>query len=326
MLSKCILATLKFFDLQGYPLTAVEVHRYLLAPIEYLKAQMDSQYEISEGAMLETDEQPVAISLLGVWEVLDELKGLRQIGLTHGFYFLPGSQNSVYRRLRNYRFGVVRERRLRRWRWVLSNIPFIRAIAVAGSQPVGLQRPESDIDVLIVTHKKFLWLARSLVTVLLHVAGVRRHGVKVANRFCLNHYISKIKEVPQHRNIYTAIEYAKLRPFVNPGLIYAFQLANATWIEFFFPHAMGSVSKFLSKPTQGLVQRVLEGLLSNRLGMGLEQRIKDWWLPRIRTHEKYIVVSEDELSFHPDSKQEGLLTEFFKFYDQNNGETVQLMV
>jgi predicted nucleotidyltransferase len=320
MLDKRILATLKFFDLQNLPLTYLEVHRFLITDLERCKELLDEQYELKPAPNTSHFE----VGLDTVIQELDALINKRQLGQKNGFYYLPGRQSIVSGRIKGYTQGIDRERLINKYVHVLQYFPFVRGVALAGSQALGLAKPDSDIDLFIITHKKFMWIARLLVTSYFQIFGVRRHGLKISNRFCLNHYMGKVREITEHRNLYTAVEYGKLRPLVFNGVIEAFQLANQNWINVFCPEALTGLNDF-SLPEPPSIQKFFERILNNQFGNWLEVQIKNKLLPRIRS-EKYIVVKEDELSFHPNSKQETLLMEFFEGYQHQNGELVQLIV
>ncbi|MEZ4180623.1 MAG: nucleotidyltransferase domain-containing protein [Candidatus Doudnabacteria bacterium] len=225
-----------------------------------------------------------------------------------GFYTLPQSKKFIRQRLVNYRFGLKRERLIKKFLKGARHVPFIRGVALAGSQALGLQRATSDIDLLIITDQKFMWLGRLFLTVYFQVLGIRRHDQKIANRFCLNHYLANPREVDVERNLYKAMEYTKLRSVVYPQIIAKFQLANLSWIKNFYPNV--EFDSILEQP-QSVLQKIWEVFLNNRVGKYFEKVVGSLQLRRIK-QEKYIFVKDDELSFHPGSKHEQLLKGFYK--------------
>jgi predicted nucleotidyltransferase len=303
MLQNRIIFTIKFFDLQETPLTLIELHEYLFDAEENIRGKINNQWEV-QGENGGSEK----VSLDAVLRCLDQ-ECKNEIGSDKGFYFLKGRHGLVAKRLDNYLFGIARERLINHYAWFFKYIPFVRGVALAGSQALGLQKQNSDIDLFIVTDPEFLWLTRTLVTGYLQITGKRRHGKLIANRFCLNHYIAAPKEVQEYKNAYTASEYIKLRPLAYASVIYRFQYHNKGWINQLFPNA-----EFLKVPEEKQLadQKLLEKLFTNRFGYWLERKLKNWQLPKIRTQEKFIVVKDDELSFHPQSKQQELLAEFFK--------------
>jgi len=298
MLKNRVLSTLKFFDLQDYPLTLLELHRFLIS--EGLRQKIDTQGEI-----VSLDHFSSAASLD---QILSSLQtDISEAENTLGFYHLKGRGEIVKSRLSNYYYGFAREKLIKRYIKFLRFLPFVRGVGLAGSQAMGQQKPASDIDLLIITDPRFMWLSRTLVTVYFQVLGIRRHGKKIANRFCLNHYVAGPKEVGNFRNLYTALEYLKLRPLVFGQSIFQFRQNNSNWMKAFFPEAKDFN---FNAETKTKIQTVLEKLFANKFGDLLEGSLKRWRLPKIKK-EKFIVVEENELSFHPDSKQQALLQKFF---------------
>lgn len=300
MLKNRIISTLHFFDLQDYPLTLLELHKFLLADVEVLKSRIDAQWDL----VGEHHQDKISVDLIA--KCLQE-ECANEVAEQNGFFCLRGRQEIINRRLANYLYGIKRERLIRKFVKGLRHVPFVRGVALAGSQALGQQKKDSDIDLFIIVHPEFLWLARTLVTGYFQVLGHRRHGLKITDRFCLNHYLAGVKTIGELRNLYTACEYAKLRPLIYAGSIAEYQQKNREWIAAFLPN-FEAINVGPDQPSS--VQTFFERLLSGRFGRFLEQRLKNWQLPKIH-QEQFILVRQDELSFHPQSKQRDLLHWFF---------------
>jgi len=304
MLKERILSTLRFFDLQDYPLTLLELHQFLLADLANIKANTDDSGEII-GKDFPSQSK---VSLEEVLQCMEnECAG--EAENTKGFYHIPGRKEIIDLRLQNYFFGIKREKRIKKFTGGLRHLPFVRGVALGGSQALGLQKATSDIDLFIVTDSRFMWLARTFVTAYFQILGKRRHGMKITNRFCLNHYVAGQKKIQSIKNLYSAMEYARLRPLVYGKSIAVYQQNNADWINVFFPNWEASHEP---KQKESLLQRILEKMFDGGFGVWLENKLKSRLLPRIK-NGPFIIVEDDELSFHPDSKQKPLLADFFKF-------------
>lgn len=304
MLSDRIISTIKFFDLQDYPLTAFEVWRYLISEKSSLKEQLDENFELKDGV----DEfKSVPVHFDTVLGQLDSLVEGGDLVEVNGFYTFPKRKSIIGTRLVNYRYGIPRERKIKRFLPFTKHLPFVRGISLAGSQAMGLQRSTSDIDLLIITDPRFIWLGRTFLTAYFQIFGIRRHGKKITNRFCLNHYVAQPREVDVEKNLYKAMEYCKLRPVVYGEVTTKFQEAHKNWIKLFFPNI---TFDSLGVDSVSFAQKFIEKLFDNRFGLWLEKKLGQWQLGRIK-QDKYVFVKEDELSFHPDSKQETLLKAFF---------------
>ena len=304
MLAERIISTLRFFDLQKFPLTAFEVHQYLIADVTALKAKLDIRYEIEDGSA------PVAPAV-HFDTILTQLHILTREGRIikkNGFYALSGREQLIADRSRNYLHGLKRVRLIQRSLVPTKHIPFVRGIALAGSQALGQQRATSDIDLLIITDPRRMWTARTLLSAWFHLFGVRRHRKKAANRFCLNHYLANPREVDAERNLYKAMEYTKLRTVNGANQIRKFQRANLEWIHQFFPNVTFPP---IARSATFSLQASLEKIFNNRIGDWVEHQLGKWQQKRIR-QDQYVFVRKDELSFHPESKHTALLQGFFK--------------
>lgn len=303
MLAERINSTLRFFDLQQFPLAAQEIHKYLVADVASLKTKIDDKFELTQ-----TSSTPTAP--LHFDTILTQLYILGREGKVverHGFYALPGREEIIEERQKSYLFGLKREKLIRRYLVPTKHIPFVRGIALAGSQALGQMRTTSDIDLLIITDSKHMWTARTLLSMWFQLFGVRRHGKKIANRFCLNHYLANAREVDAERNLYKAMEYTKLRPVVYEQGIRDFQMANQVWIKQFFPNVE---FEELPEQRQSGLQSFLEKIFTNSFGAWLENQLGNWQQKRIQ-QDQFVFVRKDELSFHPESKHEELLQGFF---------------
>ena len=304
MLKQRILSTLKFFDLQGIPLTLLELHRFLLGDAGRMALSQDGTWELFKDAPLGGGggEQVGLDALLSCLQ--NDCAG--EAGNTLGYYHFFGRQEIAHRRLSNYFFGLKRERRIRRFLYFLRHIPFVRGVGIGGSQSLGQQKSTSDIDLFIVTAPGYMWFARTLISAYFQIFGMRRHGKKIQGRFCLNHYVAGAKPVSRERNLYKAMEYARLRPAVYAQGVAGFLEKNRNWISIYFPNFFPDAGK----EKQSFAQKVLEAFLKNPFGLALERVLGFFQKLKIRQDE-FIFVLPDELSSHPHSQHRVLLSRFF---------------
>lgn len=304
MIRERIISTLRFFDFQDIPLTLLELHRFLIGDLERIQLSQDENWELFEDAPLGGN-----LPRTGLEEIVlcldTECAG--RVECTLGFYHLAGRREIVLRRWQNYFFGIKRERRIRKFLPFLKHLPFVRGVAVGGSQSLGQQKEQSDIDLFIVAEAGFLWLVRVFVSAYFQVLGMRRHGRKIKNRFCLNHYAAEAKRVDRERNLYKAMEYVRLRPAVYPQGVKEFLRSNEAWIKIYLPEF--NHLEAWEEP-QSKIQRLMEILLNNPLGRVLEKLLGFVQELKIRQDEFTFIVP-DELSFHPQSQHRVLLAKFF---------------
>lgn len=303
MLKEQILSTLKFFDLQDIPLTLLELHGFLLGDLNRIRLSQDEKWELFADAPL-GGKRPIA----GLEEILAclDTQCPGEIENTLGYYHLLGKSEIAVARWQNYFFGIQRERRAKKFLSFLRFLPFVRGVAIGGSQSLGQQKETSDIDLFIVAEKGFMWLARTFISAYFQVLGMRRHGRKIANRFCLNHYVAGSKIVERERNLYKAMEYARLRPVIYPQGVLEFLKLNQAWIWIYLPNFY--IADGFAAPST--VQKVLESLFKNPFGLVLERFLNFFQRHKIRQDE-FTFVLDDELSFHPHSQHRVLLSKFF---------------
>ncbi len=303
MLKDRILLTIRFFDLQDIPLTLLEIHRFLIGDIQQINLSQDERWELYS----DISEKSLA-EFVSLAEVLICLNSECQGSLVsvYGYYSLPGREAISVERWKNYTFAIFRERRLKRFVPLLRHLPFLRGVALGGSQSVGQPKVGSDIDLFVIVEPGFLWLTRTCVSFYFQILGLRRHGKRVANRFCLNHYVAGAKAVGREKNLYKAMEYVRLRPLVYSQGISEFLNSNLGWIKIFMPN--WETEQRVEE--QSWVQKFLEKLLNNFLGRSLDKFLGFFQKIKIRQDE-FTFVLPDELSFHPHSQHRELLAKFF---------------
>jgi hypothetical protein len=285
-LAEAVLKTLRYFDVQDRPLTLVEIHLYLLGP---LNSELIGQGS-NESRILEVLEGPLA----------------SETESEQGFYCLLGRSQIITQRLSNNYYSVRRLKRARKYLPLARFSPFVRAVALSGSEALTTSKENSDIDILLFVLPGKVWSARLFVTILYQAMGIRRHGQYVANRFCLNHYIGGLPEISNDNNIYTAIEYAALIPFVGGDLISHFQKINSQWIRNYLPN----FKMIERQPTARLwLQKAAELLLSGAIGRAFEETAK-WFQKKRIIAQEHIILEANELSFHPGSKGQQVLKKF----------------
>lgn len=308
MLQKRILDTLKFFGLQSTPLTLMELQKFLMADKAFVLKYLDASGELKSGfekaELPKDDETP---TLFAIRKSLAELQGHGKVVEKYGHYALSENEKHLEAHWLGNLHATKRERIIFKFIKGLAFIPFVRGVALAGSQALGLPKPESDIDLFIITKTNWVWLPRTLVTAYFHILGVRRYKDKISNRFCLNHYVTEEKQMLTGRTWYTAMEYGKLRPLIYPQSVNAFKRANATWMRFLFPNFI-----FQKKEAfQGkFLQKVLEKVLDNAFGRKIELWLGKWQIKRIRLSDPHTKASSDELFFSPHSKEDKVVPAF----------------
>jgi len=282
-LANSIYSTVVFFDAQDLPLTLLEIKSNLL------KSENGSLSEIE--STLQTELQ-------------DDVE--HQSGL----YFLRGRRNLVENRQSRYQVSLLRFIRARRMLKPLRFFPYLRAVAISGSLAIGNSQDSSDIDLFIVTKNNRIWLSRFLVSVYFQILAARRHGDKIRNRFCLNHYVTEDSVITEDRNLYTAAEYASLLPVLGLPAVEKFWQKNP-WIRGYLQDPVPDPGASFGFAF-GVIQKPLEFVWDWTIAPALNHLLGVYQKNRIRMQD-YILVSDRELSFHPGSRGQQILQKFAKF-------------
>lgn len=235
---RACIAAVAYGDIFDYPLTAEEVHRYLIG---------------------------VAASRETVLAALNDLAG-EPDGLVErdGFYTLPGREAIVeVRRERARRADALWPHALRYGR-LLASCPFARMVAVTGELAMDNVGPDSDIDYFIVTKPGRLWLCRAFAILLVRAAA--RKGIVLCPNYLLAEHVLEL----QQRDLYAAHEIAQMIPIAGFETYARFRQVNR-WVHDFLPNAAGAPRHLRAMPHARPLRVLVEGALRSPLGGAIER-------------------------------------------------------
>lgn len=238
-LEQAIWRTVAYVDLFDYPLTAVEIHRYL-------DGVMATRAEI-EATLTNGD-------LLGQY-----------LGRTGIYFHLPGRQEIIAIRRQREAHSLELWPDARRYGRLFAQLPFVRMVAVTGSLAMNNVGDEADIDYFIVTENGRLWLTRALVIAVVRWAA--RKGVCL----CPNYFVAETALALPERTLYTARELAQMAPLFGRSVYQRLRQLNS-WTGQFLPNAAGPpplAPEWGHSPSQ--LQTLAELPLRGRVGERLER-------------------------------------------------------
>jgi len=238
-ISGAILHTLHYADLFDYPLTPKEIQRYLI------------------GARATRVE---------ITRALDDPTRLNgAVARVNGYLTLPRREHLAAERARLSADAARLLPRARLYARLIAQLPFVRMVALTGALAMQNAR-DGDIDLMIVTAPRRLWLTRALIIALVRVARLR--GDKLCPNFLVTENALELRE----RNLYAAHEIAQMLPLFG-ARVYARVRELNTWAEQFLPNANHANTRDeirLSRIAAAL-KRVAEQMLAGLLGDALEQ-------------------------------------------------------
>ena len=295
-LEKAILRTLAFFDVFDYPLTLVEVYKWLYQP--------DQIYQLSD----------ISRSLAGI-----NLKN--KISNYNGFYFLSSRQDIVRTRLNRYTIAEKKFKIALKAGWFLRFVASVRMIAVCNNVGYSNGSKDSDIDFFIIVKQGRLWWSRLVITLMTHFLGIRRHGVKIVDRVCLSFYtatdhldLSDISLKPV--DPYLVYWFATLAPIYNRQKTYEHFLKSNSWLNSYLPNlypVAPSPRRFVADRPYVSFFRSIDGAIANtRLGDMLEKisrflelkKIKNYFGSSMTQNNTNVIMSLSMLKLHKTDRRE----------------------
>lgn len=300
-LNQAIIRTVAFFDIFQYPLTMLEIWQYLYG-------QQASLGEISSA--------------------LEDLTANNKLGSKNGFYFLAGRGELVD--IRQVRSNLAEKKfqiALRAARWI-SWLSTIKLIAVCNNLAFSNAKKDSDIDFFIAVSSGRLWLSRLVITLFIHLLGLRRYGQKIADRVCLSFYITdqnlNLEDLTlKPQDPYFDYWLAALVPIYGQEFYEKFWQHNP-WLKSLLPQAKPrqTISRRIIAPNFYIkISEAITGWVINGfLGDFLEKTSRLMQLKKISSSVKNrqlqnqpgVIVSDSILKFHDHDRRQ----EFLKLWKE----------
>jgi len=312
-LRELILATLVYHDILNYPMTAWEIFRLQLQP----------------------EAQSVKCKVQSYGEVLAEMETLKRdnvVGERNGFYMLKGREGLYEDRILQTKIAEEKWHRVRGAISLLRHVPFVRALALAGSIAMGAAKRGSDIDLFVIAEKNHIWTARFFLTVFAMLSGKLRSGriTKLffpfvrgvregasVDKLCVNHYVATDALLLKNQSLFTASEYARLVPLWGAEVFEKFFKANE-WIQGYFPNlVIAAENRKAEQFSRSSIQRFFEPPFFRICGVMAEKLLRALQLAFIRKNPLTelggrIVADDHELAFHPETPEPKILDKFGK--------------
>lgn len=180
--------------------------------------------------------------------------------------------------------------------------------AVCNNLAFGKVNIGSDIDLFIVADKGRLFTVRTFITFLFHFFGVRRHGNKIAERFCLSFFIDdsalNLENMAIDKDIYLAFWIKSILPLIDDGVSREFVLANDWACEYFERSEDFRIDESRVAYEKSFIGRFFEILLDGVFGNFIENQLCKWQQKRacakmeIAQDSASLLVNDHVLKFH----------------------------
>ena len=299
-MERAILRTIVYFDIFEYPLTLVEIWKWLNAD------------------NTDKDADKMEFSLSDVQERLDNFQS--KIETKNGFYFLAGRQDLIDKRLSRYNLAEEKFKRALKFIKILRLIPFVKMIAVCNSLAYSNAAQTGDIDLFIIADKHRLWLTRFLAVGFLKLLGVRPRPESKQDTIDANFFLSAEDLNIRHsqindQDIYLIYWIDQLVPVFDLGSHYQkFQAAN-NWIKQALPNALGYDTadrrrvdnNFFSRMVRFNLKIVLGYNFFEKLAKRFQLKILPEDLRIIMNQNTKVMINETMLKFHREDRREEYL-------------------
>lgn len=205
-----IVRTLAYSSVFDYPLLGEEIFKYLISQKKYPREEV-----------------------LGA---IEKLKEAHVVCLSNDYYYLPGRKDIVEKRVRRRRSSEIKWKRANRIAGLLKVIPWITLIGVSGALSMDNSDEDDDIDLVIFTPDRRLWITRGIVVLLLIVLGFYRRPNRIVNRICPNLFVSDSGFGLFEENLFIAHEIVQLRVILDRTGAYSRFIDRNAWVSKFMPN------------------------------------------------------------------------------------------
>lgn len=187
--------------------------------------------------------------------------------------------------------------------WIFNLIPFLKMVGVMNSLACDNVGPSSDIDIFIVSARNRLWTTRAITLALLKLTGMRATIKNKYQKLSPDLFISEdgmdLSRAGIPKDYLLAYWVSDFIPVWQPSFFSHFWAANA-WLADVLPAAYRTPrrAKIEAKTGSWLVIRMVEGVLSGRLGDWVERKLKARQLQTIRRNlskygQKPLALADD---------------------------------
>lgn len=300
-LIESIIKTIAFYDLFDFPLMIEEIQEDL--------------YEYSNP--LHIKELRATLEYLVESEKLTHLKD---------YYIFPGRESTIETRKTRKFIAEKFWNRTKLYGQYMRAVPFVKMIAVCNNLAFDNSTEQSDIDLFIVVQSNRLWTARFIITLILMFYGVRRHGDKIAGRFCLSFFVtdqamdmSVLQIKPE--DPYLAYWMKNISPVYGEKTFEEFKQINSLWLKKygleFSEKQKRNMYFYQERKTKKLAEWVFRRKLGDFFEWLLKMTLKKMTLKNMKkSGSPHLIVTDEVLKFHNHDRRQ----EYYDRWKQTSSE------
>ncbi len=272
-IAQAILRTVLYADVFDFPLTAAEIHHFLInCPISLGTVQASLSNSAYLAEYLEVDGE---------------------------YYALRGRGTLIAERRTRDAASAQLWRLARRYGHVLAHLPFVRMVAITGSLAMrNAKSDKDDIDYFVVTLPGRVWLTRLMIVAVVKFAKWRGAWL------CPNFVVAKTALSMDRHDLYMAHEITQAIPLAGWDIYRALREANA-WVAALLPNATQPFYREADLRPQGVgraLQYLGECFLRGPLGAFLEsweqRRKQRKFAQQIRDSQSAAQLDDQQIKGH----------------------------
>lgn len=287
-LEKSIISTISYFDIFDYPLTLVEIWKWLY---------------------VENNSHPV--DLAEVQKILNTSEYLLQhVGTLDSFYFLREREQIVLTRRERYSLAEKKYFKAKRIIRILRWVPFVKMIGVCNSLSYSNSRAEADIDLFIVTARHRIWQTRWWVTGFLKTFGLRPSRYQKRDKICSSFFIDTdhldLEQVALPDDMHFAVWAMQIVPVYNEGIYQTFYDVNK-WARAKLPNVRPIIpsDRRMVAPAAPIKSALclLFSIFPESFFKWLQMGIMPTALKQVINRDTRVVVNNGMLKFHENDRR-----------------------
>jgi hypothetical protein len=294
-LEKSILQTIIFFDLFDYPLTELEIWKFLYSP-----------------------EKPYSLSEIKSYLRLSP----SNIETYQGFYFLKNRRETIDIKHDRYKESFIKFKKAKRVAKIFSIIPFIKLIAIGNFIPENNTKKESDIDFFIVTKKNRVWITRAICVALTIILQLRPTPKNKKNKICLTFYTTnqdlnfKKLSLPKKEGIgdlYLFYWIATLYPLYNIDKAYEKFIKENGWLKNYLPNLlpiMPSQKRKIDSSFKCFMLQIFNFNFWEKFTKKIQLKILPSNLKKMANNDTRVILNNSMLKFHDQDRREEYRNKF----------------
>lgn len=284
--NEALYATISFFDLVEYPLTLLEVHRWLW------NMKADTR------------------------EVYQALHKHPELECTNGFYHLKNKKQHVELRLLRYSITEQKLKKLKPFLRLIATLPYVKTIMLSDSIGIYNAKESSDIDISIITSPQKIWSTRFWAAMPAQILGLRPKILQTGevykkDKICLCFYtttdhLNLEKERITQPDIDFIYWISSMFPIYNVENAYESFFQANSWIQKYLPNMQpyqSSTTRMVKKYPKFISSTIQALSFENALRKIQKIIMNDALRELADQHDTRVIISDSLLKLHTHDKR-----------------------